>query len=75
MAIKGTIYIKDHNGEAVGVGQAWEIMPASGGGYAAFLTAPSDPVQFTEPWESEADCLASLKGGGGVIIIIEDDDY
>lgn len=72
MSYKGKIYLGDHNGENVGIGQDFEVMQIDGG-YAGFLTAPDIPVQFTEAWETEALCVSNIKGGGTVIIIEEDD--
>lgn len=73
MAYSGKIYIKDHNGEAVGLGQSFEILPHDGG-YAGFLATSNGNEQFSSVYNTEEACLAAIKGGGG-IIIIDDSDF
>lgn len=68
----GNIFVRDHNGESVGIGQAFGVLPADGG-YAAFLVVDDGYVQFTDAWETEDECLQFLKTGGtGTVIVIDD---
>lgn len=69
MAITGKIYLKDHDGSPVGVGQDFEILQHDGG-YAAFLTGGDENYQITEVCETEALCKTRL--GGTEVIVIDD---
>ncbi len=72
MAIEGIIFLKDHNGERVGLGQSFEIMPV-GSAFAGFLDTADGKIQFTDAWETEDLCLAHICDGGlGIDIQIDD---
>jgi hypothetical protein len=68
MAYTGKIYIADHNGEKVGIGQDFTILPILGG-YAGFLVTPDGNQQFTDAWETEDLCKSAIKGGVGTVVI------
>ena len=72
MSFKGKIYLQDHNGESVGIGQSFEVKQV-GTSYAGFLEMTDGFVQFTEPWETAAEAYQAIKGGIGTIIVEEDD--
>lgn len=66
---KGSIYLKDIDGNPVGIGQEFEIRPVSGG-FAAFLVTDENFIQLTATCDTIPACRATL---GGLEIIVVDD--
>lgn len=67
MSTKGSIYLKDIDGNPVGIGQEFEIKPVSGG-FAAFLITDENFIQLTATCDTIPACRTALGGVGTVVI-------
>ena len=67
MSTTGKIYLKDHNGQSVGIGQDFEIKVVTGG-FAAFLITPDGDSQLTARCDTIGACRTALGGVGTVVI-------
>ena len=66
------IYIKDIDGNPVGIGQTVVVEGTSSTGYAVFLVTYDGNLPITEHYETEAAAIASINEGGGTTVIIDD---
>lgn len=72
MAYTGKIYIADHEGMQVGIGQDVTVLHDSNG-YAAYLVTPDGNQRIGDYFETEAACVTALKEGGTTTIVVDDD--
>jgi len=71
MAYSGKIYVADHEGMPVGIGQTVTVL-AHNGGFAAFLSTDDGNVRISDPFQTEDACVTNLKGGGTTVVIDDD---